>query len=85
MLSFDEFKAKNLLSKYAHDVWSRWVKSLFSKSYDNSDGSITIPKDLVLRWKRQMTTEYEDLTKEEQKSDQVEADNILDVIKSSQV
>lgn len=82
MLSFDEFKAKKKLSKYAHDVWSRFMTHLFSKSIENSDGTVTIPKDLVSRWKRQIETEYEDLSEKEQKSDQDEADNILTLIKS---
>lgn len=34
------------LSNYEHGRWSRWQNHLFSKCKINSDGSLTIPKDL---------------------------------------
>ena len=67
------------LAAYAHDAWSRWMKYLFSKSTKNPDGSVTIPKDLVDRWTRQMTTKYEDLPEKEKPSDRDEADTIGDI------
>lgn len=77
----NEEECKEALSDYAHDVWSRWMKHLFSVSEQNKDGSVTIPKEFVDRWKRQIATKYADLTAKEQQSDQKEADNILNIVK----
>ena len=68
---------REALADYAHDVWSRWMQYLFSKSKQNTDGSVTIPKDLVDRWKRQMTTSYLKLSEKEKDSDRDEADKII--------
>jgi len=37
----------------------------------------------VHRWIRQMTTDYEDLPKEEKNSDRKEADRMIDIIKEA--
>jgi site-specific DNA-adenine methylase len=63
------------LAAYAHDVWSRWMKHLFSRT---DDGAIT-PEDAE-RWKRQMATPYADLTEEKKESDRKEADRMLAVM-----
>lgn len=60
-------------ASYAHDAWSGWMKYMFSLSNENDDGSVTIPVELVARWKRQMDTSYYDLSEDEQFSDQVES------------
>ena len=68
------------LSDYAHKSWSGWMEYLFSKSDENEDGSVTISKDLVYRWKRQVETDYEDLSEEEKDSDRDEADKMLKIL-----
>ncbi len=68
------------LSNYEHDRWSRWQKHLFSKCKINSDGSLTIPKEFVDRWTRQMNTTYDDLLEEEKNSDRKEAIRILECL-----
>lgn len=68
------------LSKLAHDQWSGWMKYLFEKSILNEDGTVTIPKWAVDRWKRQMSTDYDDLPEEEKESDRHEADRVLLII-----
>ena len=57
------------LAIYAHEAWSGWMKHMFNKSRNNQSGTITIPKELVKRWKRQMNTSYENLPANEQLSD----------------
>lgn len=59
----------NRLADMAHEVWAHWMRYLFSVSVHNENGSVTIPADKVSRWKRQMDTNYYDLTSGEQKSD----------------
>lgn len=68
------------LAKYAHVAWSGWMLYLFEKSTLNPDGTVTIPKWAVDRWKRQAQTAYADLSPEEQDSDRKEADAMLAII-----
>ena len=69
-----------LLASLAHDMWSGWMKYLFSKSIVNKDGSVTIPPKLVDRWKRQMITTYWSLPEKEKHSDRVQAYKILEIL-----
>jgi len=68
------------LADYAHEAWSGWMKYLFGKCVENSDGEVTIPAWAVQRWQRQMNTAYADLPYEERKSDQNEADKMLAIM-----
>ncbi len=71
---------KERLARYAHSAWKGWMKYMFSKSNLHPDGSVTIPAEYVQRWQRQMHTAYSDLPAEEQKSDQAEADRIMEIV-----
>lgn len=64
------------LAGYAHEAWSGWMRYLFEKSAENPDGSVTIPAELVKRWRRQLETPYEDLPEKEKDSDRIEARKI---------
>ena len=75
-------KMELLMAQYAHDVWSRWMKYLFTKGRLNKSGSFTIKKDSVDRWQRQMNTDFYDLPDEEKESDFAEAKTILDLQKN---
>ena len=68
------------LAALAHMQWSSWMKYLFEKSIAHPDGCVTIPKELVARWSRQLNTEYAELPEEEKTSDRHEAHRILDQI-----
>lgn len=67
------------LADYAHNAWSGWMKYMFEKSTKNLDGSVTIPASLVERWMRQMETSYPMLPENEQQSDLIEADKMLEI------
>lgn len=69
-----------LLADFEHDRWSRWQKYLFSKCIVNVDGSLTIPKELVDRWARQMDTDYDNLSEQEKNSYRKEAIRIIKCI-----
>jgi hypothetical protein len=69
-----------LLSEYAHDAWSGWMRYLFSKSAINADGTVTIPRWAVERWRRQIGTKYSDLSDSEKMSDRKEAETILSIV-----
>ncbi|MFW6130655.1 MAG: hypothetical protein ACOC56_05660 [Atribacterota bacterium] len=68
------------LAHIAHEQWSGWMKYLFKKCTENPDGTVTIPKWAVDRWKRQMNTDYEDLPFQEQESDRIEARKYLEAL-----
>ena len=79
-------KEKEIIEKladYEHDRWSRWQKHLFSKCINNNDGSMTIPKEFVDRWTRQINTNYIDLSEQEKDSDRKEAIRIIECIKDN--
>ena len=72
------------LSHYEHASWARWMNYLFSKCQRSTveyDESLTIPQDLVRRWKKQAETEYADLSEAEKESDRKEVAHILPIIK----
>ncbi|MBQ8665856.1 MAG: hypothetical protein IJ526_03235 [Lachnospiraceae bacterium] len=71
----------NELADYEHDRWSRWQNHLFSLCIENENGSMTIPKQYVDRWKRQASTDYDGLTNKEKESDLHEAAAIFKIIK----
>ena len=71
---------REAISDQAHESWSGWMAYMFSKSIKNSDGSVTLPVDLVLRWERQMLTPYSNLTEKEKDSDREQADKYLEIL-----
>lgn len=62
-----------ILSKVVHERWAHWQKYLHSVCKRNEDGSLTIPKEKVERWERQIKTEYKDLSEKEKDSDREQA------------
>jgi uncharacterized membrane protein YvbJ len=75
---------KEDLANYAHDAWAGWMRYLFEKSTENTDGTVTIPKWAVDRWKRQMITPYIELPEEEKQSDREEADIMMEIFNANQ-
>jgi len=71
---------KELIAKVQHDIWSHWMKYMFSQGTVNEDGTWTMPKEKLQRWERQMNTEYNDLTEKEKDSDREQADKIIKVL-----
>ena len=69
LVEIREIDIMETLASIQHDIWSHWMDYLFSKSLDNSDGSVTIPREFVERWTNQQNTSYQDLTEEEKESD----------------
>lgn len=69
------------LANLAHEVWAHWMRYLFSVSIQNDDGSVTIPAEKVDHWKRQMGTNYYDLSEGEQASDIEQANKYKAVVR----
>ena len=71
---------REILAAHAHNMWSGWMKYLYTKGCLNMDGSFLIEANSMKRWIRQMNTPYSDLPEEEKVSDRKEADGILKII-----
>jgi len=81
------------LAALAHEQWSGWMEYLFSKCVEEErfengkyfkTGNMIIPKWAFDRWKRQLYTNYKDLSEGEKESDRDEARRVLEVIMESQ-
>jgi hypothetical protein len=57
------------LADAQHEIWSHWMKYLFTQGWDNPDGSFKVKRPQVEKWKKQMKTSYDGLSGEEKKSD----------------
>ena len=68
------------LADVQHKIWSHWMVYLFGRCRGNQDGTLTIPADLVTRWKRQMATDYADLSEREKESDRNVARDVMDIL-----
>ena len=67
------------LAEVQHEIWSHWMKYLFSQCVRADDGW-TIPSEKVTRWVRQINTPYSELSEKEKGSDREQADKILAVL-----
>lgn len=73
---------REVIADLMHQRWVHWMKYLFEVSTEDPNGVVTIPKEKVARWKRQMATNYSNLSSQEQSSDLAEADYFLEYIKN---
>ena len=73
---------REVCASQAHLSWSHLMTYIFSKCKRNSDGSLTIPPEMVKRWQRQIGTNYIDLTEREKDSDRKEADKYIELIRT---
>ena len=71
------------LADKQHDIWSYWMKYQFTKCELDDKGNLVIPRELVERWKRQMLTDYAELSDSEKESDRGVVRNfIVDIVVS---
>ena len=72
-----EEKNIEIVADMVHRIWGEWMDYMFGKCEARPDGSMTIPAEYVLRWKRQMQARYYDLPEEEKKSDREVANKYI--------
>jgi hypothetical protein len=65
------------LADVQHEIWSHWMRYLFSVCVPATDGTVRIPVRFVERWQRQAEMPYSELTETEKDSDREQADKIL--------
>ncbi len=68
------------LADTSHEIWSHWMRWMFTVGKFNEDGSWTMPAAKAERWQRQMNTPYSALTEGEKDSDREQADKIQNVL-----
>lgn len=68
---------REALAALEHARWAHWQRYVHDTAIHNADGSLTIQRELVERWERQIATDYGDLTEREKDSDRAEADKTL--------
>ena len=82
-------EVREQLAAVQHEIWSNWMKYLFSKCGVSEMNScvpmyngvaMTIPPGMVEHWKRQMTTPYAELTEKERESDRHQADKVIAIV-----
>jgi hypothetical protein len=73
-------RLREALSDEQHAIWAHWMAYVFQVCPRQADGSVTIPRELVERWTRQIATPYAALSESEKDSDREQADRILDVL-----
>ena len=78
-------KLKESLADKQHDIWSHWMKYMFTQCDIERDAfgdivSCSIPAEKVERWMRQMNTGYDDLTDKEKESDRNQVDKFMHLI-----
>lgn len=71
-----------ILANLEHKRWSKWQSYMHKNCIKNTDGSLTIPKDKVERWERQIETDYVNLPENEKQSDRNQAYNTIETIKT---
>ena len=67
-----------------HEIWSHWMKYLFSQCPDVAFGIKCIPADKVERWMRQMETPYAELSEKEKESDRDQARKVMEALNERQ-
>ena len=72
------------LAEVQHEIWSHWMKYLFSTTFIDDNGDVIISPDKAKHWKRQMLTPYSDLTEKEKESDRHMAQRVIDLIEKSE-
>lgn len=58
-----------ILASIQHEIWSHWMQYQFSICAENQNGDLVVPKEKVERWKRQIETNYSELSESEKQSD----------------
>jgi|GEM_PF-893089 len=76
----DDKELIEILANIEHTRWANWQKYLHSLCIKNEDGSLTIPKERVDWWNKEIETSYYDLEEHIKQYDRDEVMNTLNAI-----
>lgn len=79
-LNFENLKEE--LAALEHERWAHWQKYLHGKCAANADGSLTIPKQQVDKWERQINTPYAELEEAEKDSDRSQVEKYFPILEA---
>jgi len=65
-----------------HERWARWQKYVHSLCKKNKDGSLTIPKERVEWWEKEIATPYSELTEKLKEYDRMETRNYISLVQN---
>lgn len=72
------------IAEYVHEIFYRWMEYLFENAISNSNGTVTLSKELVLKWKLYMwkhrTVPYPAIPIADRETDLLKATHILSII-----
>jgi len=68
------------LADVQHAIWAHWMRYMFTCGQFGADGTWHMPAFKAERWKRQMATNYADLTEREKDSDREQARKVIAVL-----
>ena len=74
---------EEILAAFVHKIWAEWMEYFFTKCYINDKGEEVVPALLVRRWKRQMYSEYIELSEDEKESDREIAQRYIELCQDS--
>ena len=63
-----------------HEIWSHWMRYLFSTTTDMGHDGLAISPSNVMRWAHQMNTPYSELSEKEKDSDRDQAKKVRDAL-----
>lgn len=69
--------SKEELAALCHKQWVHWMEDLLSQCETGPACTLLIPTKKLKRWKRQMETDYEDLSDKEKASNREMAEQFL--------
>jgi len=67
-----------ILANVEHERWSKWMRYQFSHGIE----ATVVSRPAIDRWRRQMDTDYADLSEQEKESDRKEARITLQTIRN---
>jgi len=65
----ERLRDMELQADVEHEIWSSWMRYMFTCGTFNDDETWTMPSDKVERWRRQADTPYSELSEREKESD----------------
>ena len=66
-----------------HQRWSKWQSYVFSLCKKNKDGSLTISKERVAHWEKEIATPYSELTEKLKEYDREETRQYIPLLKEA--
>ena len=78
----EQIKLMEKLADIEHIRWADWQKYMHTKGIPSADNLyLMIPLDYIKHWKRQIKTDYKDLSEQEKDSDREQVVRYFDLVK----